>query len=122
MGTYKGKIIQECRNFFKKHSRSDAPNGMIVLRELMENAIAHGSTNFENNKIIIKILKNEDAIFETTVEDSGSGFDFNKLNFINIPDDPRSLNKRGYYLINKFSKKIEFNNKGNRITAHVLVD
>lgn len=121
MGTYKSKILIECRNFLKKHSTSNAPSGMIVLRELLENAINHGRTHFENNKITIKLYRNAFQ-FKIIIEDEGLGFDYKGLNYDNIPDDPRSINKRGYYLINKFSKKIEFNNKGNKITAYVLID
>jgi anti-sigma regulatory factor (Ser/Thr protein kinase) len=53
-----------------------------------------------------------------TVEDEGPGFNYGAVR-MSLPDDPRRLQNRGYVLIKSLSEKLEFNDRGNCVTAYV---
>lgn len=91
----------------------------LALEEAILNAIQHGN-NF-NPKLEVKVdfwQKRNELIF--TVEDEGEGFDYK-----NLPDPTQEINRlktsgRGIFLIRNIMDKIEFNEKGNRITMTKL--
>lgn len=93
----------------------------LAAREMLANAIEHGcasaSNKFNNSKkrevsIILKI--NNNKLF-LTVQDPGSGFDWENYDLITMPlYDEKG---RGLKIIKKVSDQLEFNKSGNRITA-----
>ena len=92
---------------------------VIVLRELLFNAIVHGNDNRQSLVVHCSIERTPEGPFRIVVEDEGAGFDFGCLD-MSFPEDPRRTSRRGYILIRKICRQIEFNAAGNRVT--VLVD
>ncbi|MBA7522189.1 hypothetical protein ES705_14306 [subsurface metagenome] len=93
---------------------------MIVLRELLLNALIHGNKSVAERHIKCRIEKLEKAEFRIEVEDEGNGFDYQNLD-MRLPKNPHRLKRRGYILINALSDRIEFNSRGNCITAYVTL-
>ena len=91
---------------------------IVVLRELLLNALIYGNRKNPELIVLCTVTKQENHQFKITVEDEGSGFDYTNIN-MSIPDRPQHLRKRGYVLINALSDRIEFNEKGNRVSAYV---
>jgi len=91
---------------------------VIVLRELLFNAIVHGNRNTQSQVVLCTIERAQGGPFRITVEDEGEGFDFASLD-MSFPDDPRTTRRRGYILIRKICQSIEFNGAGNRVTVLV---
>ena len=61
---------------------------MIVLRELLLNALIHGNKNVAERHIKCRIEKLEKARLK--VEDEGSGFDYQNLD-MRLPETPVTL-------------------------------
>ena len=93
----------------------------IIARELVSNAIQHGSPVGEENQIIVEVKSVGTNSFRITVEDEGRGFDYTNLD-TQLTDDPRKIKDRGLSLITALSDRLEFNEKGNRITAFFNVN
>ncbi len=111
-------VAHECREFLKKYNVMCFSNPKLVLRELLINAIEHGNRNIAESKVVCKIEHLENFRFKMLALDQGDGFDYNSLD-MELPDDPDQLRNRGYALINAFTEKIEFNEKGNGITVYL---
>ena len=92
---------------------------VIVLRELLCNAVGHGNRNQPSLLVHCRIERTPEGPFWIVVQDEGNGFDFKGLD-MSFPEDPRTINKRGYVLIRKICRHVEFNANGNRVS--VLVD
>ncbi|MGR3319444.1 MAG: ATP-binding protein [Candidatus Anammoxibacter sp.] len=111
-------IAHECREFFKKYNVTSFSNPKLVLRELLINAIEHGNRNIAEYKVTCSVEHIGDYRFKITVEDQGDGFAYNTLD-MELPEEPDQIRNRGYSLINAFTEKIEFNEKGNVITVYM---
>ncbi len=112
------QIIHVAQQFIKNFKIREFSGFKLVLRELLNNAIEHGNYNISRKKVTCSILHIRDKKFQVIVEDEGRGFDYDHLN-LSIPEDPRQLRNRGYALINAFSERINFNEKGNRVTVYL---
>ena len=89
----------------------------MTAREMLANAIEHGCQSAEE-KIKIK-LKTSPSKVSLIVIDPGNGFDWENADFT-IPlleEDGRGLG-----MIEKAADEIEFNEKGNCITAYFTAD
>lgn len=93
----------------------------LAAREILANAIEYGG-NFKANSpqlenFIIKInmkITEKNLIFQ--VMDPGRGFDWENYDFKTMP--LFSERGRGLKMVKKVADKIEFNKKGNQITAY----
>ncbi len=92
----------------------------ILTRELLINAMKHGNGFHEMTPVIICIAQVNERQFKIVVQDSGKGFDYNSLDTI-LPEDPKNLRTRGYRLIKAYSDSLEFNRRGNKVTAYVSI-
>ena len=115
------KILKETERFVDQVKAENHSGLMIVLRELLLNALIHGNKNAAERHIKCRIEKLEKTRLRIEVEDEGSGFDYQRLD-MSLPENPRHLKRRGYVLINALSDSIEFNSKGNCITAYVRLN
>jgi len=88
----------------------------LVIRELMANAIKYGSTAKGESIICINCLKKDDII-KITVEDSGTGFSWDKLNLKEMPMLAES--GRGLPLVYELADQLEFNDSGNKVTVYL---
>lgn len=115
------KILKEAESFVGRANGENRSGLMIVLRELLLNALIHGNKNVAARHIKCRIEKLERARLRIEVEDEGNGFDYQSLD-MKLPENPRHLKRRGYVLINALSDRIEFNGRGSRITAYMTLD
>ncbi|HNT88090.1 MAG TPA: ATP-binding protein [Candidatus Hydrogenedentes bacterium] len=110
-------VLREAGAFFAEQGTT-SPGVMIVLRELLMNAVVHGNRRDPYQHVYVDVEKCLDGIFRITVEDEGEGFDYRELDLA-LPEGASRIRERGYKLINAFSEKLEFNQEGNKITAFV---
>jgi anti-sigma regulatory factor (Ser/Thr protein kinase) len=112
------RAIEECEGFLRSFRYIDLPKIMLVLKELLVNAVTHGCKDDPELEVRTDIRKLSETRFMVRVEDQGEGFDYRGLN-LELPEDPKSRLKRGYILINALADRIHFNSKGNCITVYV---
>lgn len=114
------QAVEVCTRHLKKQGVSCMPSLGLVARELILNAIDHGNQNDPAREVVCQ-CERQGEVVRVTVEDQGEGFDPSVLD-MRIPEDPVRRTRRGYVLVNALSKTLEFNEKGNRVTAYVTVD
>ncbi|NCD34780.1 MAG: STAS domain-containing protein [Spartobacteria bacterium] len=92
----------------------------LVMRELLINAVEHGSKNKSNAKItcVVELFANNRV--KVVVEDEGTGFDVRNVS-MRLPLDADKIRNRGYPLIKACSEQLIFNERGNRITAFIKI-
>jgi len=112
------KIIKDIRNFFQNYEIEEDANIILILRELINNAIEHGNKKDKDLTVSVSVTHIADKRFKIIVEDEGDGFDYNSINY-RISDDPTQVRNRGLCLVNSFADEIEFNDYGNMITVFV---
>lgn len=88
----------------------------IVLRELLKNAIVHGNEEDTAQRVWCRIDASHPGMVSVTVRDAGKGFNYRILD-LRLPEQPGKLEHRGYKLINAYADRLEFNKKGNEVTA-----
>ncbi len=93
----------------------------LCIEEAVRNAMVHG--NHFNKQKIVKIMYwiGGDTL-HIEVEDEGSGFEHAA---IVDPTDPTNITKnsgRGVYLIRKLMDKVEYNDKGNKVTMTKILN
>jgi anti-sigma regulatory factor (Ser/Thr protein kinase) len=112
-------ILEIARNFFNQNNVQSCSKYIIVLRELVINAIVHGNMNNPNEDIWCSIfLENGETIIE--MKDQGKGFDYKTIDKT-VESFPCNGCQRGYKLINALASQIEFNEKGNHVKV-VIAD
>ncbi len=111
-------VIQKVEEFIREHGAENAWQVSVVLRELLSNAIVHGNHNDPARSVQCEIKHVGSEGFRITVEDEGEGFDYASLD-TSLPDDFRAIGPRGYILIRNLCSSVEFNKRGNRVSACV---
>ncbi len=122
MAPHSGAVVAACKRFLQKRGAPEGAATMVILRELISNAIEHGNKNAAENGVYARVEHLGESHFAVTVQDKGEGFDYRRVAKGPLPEDPRKVRHRGYFLIRSLSDQIEFNEKGNRITAYVTED
>lgn len=112
------RLIQECEGFMRRHGVTEFSSVTVVLRELLVNAVVHGNRNAKERTVRCRVEHAADVRFKVVVEDEGAGFDYRSLD-TDIPEDPRRMWHRGYVLVRNASDRVEFNEKGNCVTAYI---
>ncbi len=115
---YMGRVAFVAVEFIKEYGINDYLGAIVVIRELLSNAIHHGNRNTTEGEVSLQVKYLENNCFQIVVEDSGNGFDYDSINR-SLPEDPLRAPSRGYPLIHNISDRVEFNDKGNRITAYL---
>lgn len=110
-------IIQSAEQFARDLGVQDASRISVLLCELLSNAITHGNLSNRTRIVRCRIEHLVAGRFKIVVEDEGEGFDYARLN-TSLPEDPRSIQRRGYVLIRRICSGLEFNQRGNRVTAY----
>ena len=101
-------------------SKADLQKIEALLRELIMNALVHGNTNIEAKSICSSIEYCGWDLVKITVLDEGEGFNYSSVK-TPFPENSGLSGNRGYGLINALSGHLEFNDKGNRVTAYYNV-
>jgi len=112
------KAVKACKQFLRQHRVTHTEDVTIVLRELTTNAMEHGNQSRPGCVVACRVEHLGGKRFLVTVEDEGPGFNYGAVR-MSLPDDPRRLQHRGYVLIKSLSEKLEFNDRGNCVTAYV---
>ena len=112
-------LLKRFEDIAREWGIDNAGRILIVLRELLFNDIVHGNNSRQSRVVRCSIERIPGGVFRIAVEDEGDGFDFTCMD-MSFPEDPRRVHRRGYILIRKICRQIEFNAQGNRVT--VLVD
>jgi anti-sigma regulatory factor (Ser/Thr protein kinase) len=116
-------LVMRCEKMLRDVTASEATLRvvMLVMRELLNNAIKHGNGNIPQNIVRGSLRYSNRHRLQITVEDEGAGFDYQNIN-TRLPDDPRQLQQRGYVLVYSLAERVSFNESGNRVTATVEFD
>jgi len=122
-----GEIGPTLKSILSKIEKEIEDSGEILFkfelaaREMLANAIEHGCSLAASNgkkfdnlsiKTIVKIGE-EKLIY--SVQDPGPGFDWENYDLKTMPKFEEK--GRGLKMINKVTEKMEFNQKGNKITV-----
>ncbi len=98
-----------------KFSEDNYGKIMVSAMEAVNNAIIHGNKSDSNKTVIVEIkhIRNQ---LKICGEDEVPGFDPGIIPDPTKPENIEKLNGRGIFLMSRLTDKIEFNEKGNRVT------
>jgi serine/threonine-protein kinase RsbW len=113
-------ILERVGRFARRHGAWDTDGLLLVVRELLVNAIVHGNRSEMARVALIRVAL-RGRLFEVQVEDEGDGFDYESL-VLGLPEDPQSLTKRGLVLVHELSEELIFERGGSRVKAIVMPD
>ncbi len=91
---------------------------VLVLRELLTNAVAHGNCLRPDRVVSCRADFLPGGLLRIVVEDQGKGFSREGMDF-QLPADPLTDRNRGLALIHAYAESVAFNDKGNRATVHM---
>ena len=110
-------ILERVAQFARRLGVQEADGLLLVVRELLMNAIRHGNESIRSRLALIRIVR-RGGLFEVQVDDEGEGFDYESLE-LGLPEDPQSLAKRGLVLVHELSEELAFERGGCRVRAIV---
>jgi len=88
----------------------------ITLTELLVNAIHHGNGKDFTKKVIMgHIVDKEKTV--VSILDEGNGFNPKRIPDPTLPENLIKDCGRGLYIVGHYADKVEFNEKGNRVTV-----
>ncbi len=114
------RTIRICREYLNQFNVLRFSHFRLILRELLINAIEHGNENAVERTVICSVEYVGEWQFKIVVEDEGEGFDYKTLD-MQMPDDPNQIRNRGFALVNAFTDRLEFNERGNRAITYISI-
>jgi anti-sigma regulatory factor (Ser/Thr protein kinase) len=87
----------------------------IILTELFANAIYHGNKGDHSKKVTIGHVIDKKKV-TISIMDEGDGFDPSKVPDPTLPENLVKDCGRGIYIVRSYADKLEFNQKGNRVS------
>ncbi len=88
---------------------------MVSAMEAVNNAIVHGNKSVAEKVVKIEITHKVNLL-KVCVEDEGKGFKPKEIPDPTKPENIENISGRGVFLMSRLADKIEFNEKGNRVT------
>ncbi len=88
----------------------------LALSEIFANATRHGRKADDTPGMVVIEVTLDKEEFSASVEDQGSGFDWERITKIDPRGDSTKEHGRGLYLIRGNVSEVSFNPSGNRIT------
>jgi anti-sigma regulatory factor (Ser/Thr protein kinase) len=110
-------ILERVAQFARRQGFWDSDGLLLVVRELLMNAIVHGNKSLPSKVALVRIARRFGQ-FEVQVDDEGEGFDYESL-VLDLPEDPHSLARRGLLLVHELSEELTFERGGSRSRAIV---
>jgi anti-sigma regulatory factor (Ser/Thr protein kinase) len=110
-------ILEHVAQFARRQGIADTDGLVLVVRELLMNAILHGNESDCSRMALLRVAF-QGSGFEVQVDDEGEGFDYESLD-LGLPEDPQSLTKRGLVLAHELSESLSFERGGSRVRAMV---
>jgi serine/threonine-protein kinase RsbW len=92
-------------------------NVLIAVSEAVNNAIQHGNQFSKTLKVELNVCDSE-QIFNFSVSDKGTGFDFANLPDPTSPDNVLKENGRGVFLMKNLADEVEFLNNGSLVNLY----
>jgi serine/threonine-protein kinase RsbW len=96
-------------------------NIMISVTECISNAIVHGNQS-DPAKMVHLELQMEPGLLSCSVEDEGSGFDFNNLPDPTAPEHIEKTGGRGIFLMRHLSDEVKFEEGGKKTVLSFYLD
>ena len=87
----------------------------LCIEEAVRNAMVHGN-QFDKRKAVRIVYWVDEGALHIEIEDEGAGFDHAASADPTIAPNLLKNSGRGVYLIGKLMDKVEYNDKGNKIT------
>lgn len=100
---------------------ANAPKITLVLRELLSNAIEHGSEGNPSRAIDVVVARQENGEIELVVSDEGHGFPAGTLD-LSSAESPNSSLRSGLRFANAVCKSMTFEKGGSRIVCRIAED
>jgi anti-sigma regulatory factor (Ser/Thr protein kinase) len=113
-------VVERVAQFARSQGIWDANALLLVVRELLLNAIVHGNESRRSSLALVRVARRGE-LFEVQIDDEGEGFDYESLD-LDLPDDPSSLKSRGLVLVHELSEELSFEHGGRRVRAIVHPD
>jgi anti-sigma regulatory factor (Ser/Thr protein kinase) len=110
-------VLERVAQFTRRLGFQNSDELLLVVRELLMNAIVHGNRSIRSRIALIRLAR-RGKFFEVQVDDEGEGFDYDSL-VLGLPDDPQSLAKRGLVLVHELAEELVFERGGSRVRAIV---
>jgi anti-sigma regulatory factor (Ser/Thr protein kinase) len=114
-------ILDKVESFIKERTPAEATKVLLVLRELLVNAIVHGNKKNPRRFVNIRVTDLGDDSFSAEVEDEGNGFDYAQIE-ARLPKRGPGIGQHGYLLIKALVDGLEFDEGGRRVVATVSLD
>lgn len=86
-------------------------NIMIAVTESVNNAILHGNSSNNSKNVHLK-LSLEKSLIRFTIEDEGSGFDYQNLPDPTLPENIGKPGGRGIFLMKNLCDEVSFKEEG----------
>jgi anti-sigma regulatory factor (Ser/Thr protein kinase) len=115
------EILSGVKEFVRERSDRECSDLLLVLRELLMNAIVHGNGCSEEHRVKAAVHSLGNERFSIVVEDEGNGFDYHNL-LMETERDQGNISRCGYVLVKSLSQEIRFNDNGNRVSVVIALD
>jgi anti-sigma regulatory factor (Ser/Thr protein kinase) len=119
LGMVDAIVERATRLAFGYELEADAPF-VIVLRELLVNAILHGNREDHSRRVCLSIDRINGAELKITVEDEGEGFDYPSLAYA-IEEGHEAGSTSGYAAVTRNCHRLEFSESGRRVAAYFFL-
>lgn len=96
-------------------------NIMISVTECISNAIIHGNQS-NADKMVHLELQMQQGLLKCSIEDEGSGFDYNNLPDPTEPENIEKLGGRGIFLMRNLSDDVKFEENGKKTILSFYLD
>ena len=88
---------------------------MVCTMEAVNNAIIHGNKTDKDKTVRIEIMPEKGELI-ICIEDQGPGFKPGEIPDPTSAENVEKLSGRGVFLMSRLADRIEFNDKGNKVT------
>lgn len=89
-------------------------NIMIAVTESVNNAIVHGNNSDKSKNVHLSLALNETQV-TFTIEDEGTGFDYDDLPDPTAPENLEKPGGRGIFLMKNLCDEVRFHDNGRKV-------
>lgn len=109
--TFVDPAVELARTLLRYQGQRDPTEILLVLRELLKNAVVHGNRNLSELTVSVAISRREVGQYCVEVEDQGAGFDARR-----VFEDPPPTG-RGFSILRSTATEVRTSDRGNRVTV-----
>ena len=92
-------------------------NVELVLGEAINNSVTHGNKGDSSKQVKVDVWIEKTVLF-LTVEDEGSGFNYNDIPDPTLPENLEKLTGRGVFLMKSLADLVVFDGNGSKVEIH----